>query len=91
MQKRLECKIKGRVQLVMFRDFVKRNAVKLGIVGTVQNTRDGSVWVIAEGEEERLNKLLGLLQKGSILARVDIVKEKWVKPSGEFSSFKIVY
>jgi acylphosphatase len=91
MQKRLECKIEGLVQLVMFRDFVNRNATKLGLGGIVQNMKDGSVYVIAEGEEEKLRKLLVLLQKGPIFARVEDVQEKWVEPIGEFSSFNIVY
>jgi len=91
MQKRLECKIEGRVQLVMFRDFVGRNAIKLGLVGTVQNMEDGSVYMVAEGEEEKLSELLGFLQKGPILARVEAVQEKWAEPTGEFSSFNIAY
>jgi len=91
MQKRLECKIEGRVQLVMFRDFAKRKAAKLGLVGVAQNMKDGSVYVVAEGEEARLMEMLALLHKGSVLARVDSIEEKWMKPTGGFSSFKIVY
>jgi len=91
MKKRLECKIYGRVQMVMFRDFTRRNAVKLALVGTVQNLDDGSVYVVSEGEEKNLRKLLKLLKKGPIFAKVKEVKEYWVEPIGGLSGFNIVY
>ena len=58
MKKRLECRITGRVQLVMFRDFTQRKASSLGLFGTVENKKDGSVVVVAEGEESKLEQLL---------------------------------
>lgn len=91
MNKRLECVVSGRVQLVMYRDFVKRNARALGIQGAVQNNSDGTVYVLAEGSEEKLLQLLELLHKGSIFSRVDEVQEKWKEPSGIFKGFEIVY
>lgn len=91
MQKRLESVVSGRVQLVMFRDFVTRNACKLGLVGTVRNNPDGTVSVIAEGEEPKLNELLTLIHKGSILSRVDGVTEKWSDPLGGYKKFVILY
>ncbi len=91
MKKRLECRITGRVQLVMFRDFTQRKASSLGLFGTVQNKKDGSVVVVAEGEESKLEQLLLLLRRGSLLSRVDSVKEKWGEFTGDFSDFNIVY
>ena len=91
MQKRLECQVFGRVQMVMFRDFVKRYARALGITGTVKNNIDGSVSIVAEGEESVLRELLARANRGSIFARVDCVKEKWSAPLGEFKSFDILY
>jgi len=91
MQKRLECNITGRVQMVMFRDFTRRKAIGLGITGTVQNLNDGSVQVVAEGEEEKLHELLTLLHKGPTFARVDGLKEDWMEPTREFSDFSITY
>jgi len=91
MQKRLECEVFGRVQLVMFRDFVQRKARARGIVGTVRNNPDGSVSVRAEGDEGKLRELLELIHRGSILARVDRVGEAWAGPLGEFKSFDILY
>lgn len=91
MQKRLECQVFGRVQMVMFRDFVKRAARARGIAGTVKNNLDGSVSVVAEGEDLVLRELLALIHQGSIFARVDRVEEKWSAPLGEFKSFDILY
>ena len=91
MEKRLECQVFGRVQLVMFRDFVTRKARGRGIVGTVKNNPDGSVSVVAQGSEEKLQELLALIHKGSLLSHVDRVNEKWLEPLGKFKFFDILY
>jgi acylphosphatase len=91
MKKRLEATITGRVQMVMYRDYAQRKASKLGLVGTVQNLDDGSVAVVAEGDEEKLEDFIKYLNKGSILSKVKNVRITWGEVSGEFSQFKIVY
>lgn len=91
MQKRLESQISGRVQMVMFRDFVTRKARGLGLVGTVRNNPDGTVSVVAEGEEAKLNDLLVHLHKGPVLSRVDAVTEKWSESLGGYKNFDILY
>ena len=91
MQKRLESLVSGRVQMMMFRDFVTRNARSIGLVGTVRNNPDGTVSVVAEGDEIKLNKLLAIIRKGSLLARVDEATEKWSEPLGNFKNFDILY
>ena len=58
MQKEIEVIIRGRVQMVMFRDFTKRKAGSLGLTGTVKNLKDGSVCVVAQGDEDKLNKFI---------------------------------
>lgn len=77
--------------MVMYRDFAQRKARGLGLVGTVQNLPDGSVAVIAEGEEETLKKFIALLRKGSVFAKVEGVETKWVETTGEFKRFTIIY
>ena len=91
MKEKIECKITGRVQMVMFRDFVQRKASKLGLFGYVKNQKDGSVYVLAEGEEESLEKLIKLLQKGPVLAKVKKVDVCRLPYTGECSDFKIKY
>jgi acylphosphatase len=77
--------------MVMYRDFAQRKARGLGVVGTVQNLPDGSVAVVAEGEEETLKKYIALLHKGSIFAKVEGVETKWGETKSEFRRFEIVY
>lgn len=91
MKKRVECKITGRVQMVMFRDFTKRAARRLGLVGWVKNNPDKSVSVAAEGEEEALRAFLKKLEKGPLLSRVDQVQAAWKEARGDFSRFDIVF
>lgn len=89
--KRLECRVAGRVQGIMYRDFARRNAKRRGIFGTVQNLSDGTVAVIAEGDETKLGDFLLVLRKGPALARVDSVETKWSEATGTLTDFKIVY
>ena len=91
MNKHIEATITGRVQLVMYRDFAHRKARSLGIVGSVQNQKDGSVSIVAEGEESRLNQFITLLNKGPVLSKVKNVNVNWGEPLGTFSDFLIVY
>ncbi len=91
MKKEIRCTITGRVQMVMFRDFVARKAHAFDLSGTVQNRDDGSVRVIAQGEEENLTQLITYLHKGPFLARVARVDVEWREPSEMFQGFKILY
>jgi acylphosphatase len=91
MNRRLEVIVHGRVQLVMYRDFVQRKASALGLTGEVKNLSDGTVRVIAEGEQAKLEKLLAKLHEGSILSRVDGVDASWGTAEGNYTKFKIAY
>lgn len=91
MIKRLEARIFGRVQMVMFRDFVKRGARRLQLSGWVKNNPDGTVSVVAEGGEVSLRKLLLRIQEGSMLSRVDRVEEGWKKAEDLKGEFYIHY
>jgi acylphosphatase len=87
----IEAIVRGRVQMVMYRDFAQRKAKKLGLVGAVQNLSDGTVRVVAVGNEERLKQYIEYLQKGPVLSRVDKVDVQWIEPSAKYTSFDIVY
>ena len=91
MVKEIECRVAGKVQVVMFRDFVHRKARSLNIVGEVENMDDRSVRVLAQGEEVNLEKLIEHLHKGPFLARVVRVDVVWREPQDQFAYFKIVY
>jgi acylphosphatase len=91
MLKEIKCIITGKVQAVLFRDFTRENAASLGLAGEVENLSDGSVRVIAQGDEGKLKELIGLLKEGSRFARVDDVMVEWRKPSEKFEGFNVRY
>lgn len=90
MKEELHCIVSGRVQMVMFRDFVTRKARRLRLVGFVQNKLDGTVEVVAQGPRESLEKLLTLLHRGSLLSHVSHVTHEWRNPVHHFDSFRLV-
>lgn len=89
--KRILCRVTGRVQMVMYRDFSKRKAHKLGLCGFSHNESDGSVMVVAEGSHELLERYIAYLRKGSILSHVENVQVEWKEATGEFTDFNIQY
>ncbi|MFH1461113.1 MAG: acylphosphatase [Patescibacteria group bacterium] len=91
MNKQVQLKIYGRVQMVLYRDSARRQAKKLGLVGWVMNQDDNTVEIIAEGEEENLKKLIKWCYNGPMLARVDKINVKWSEPTGQFNDFEIKY
>ena len=87
--KRLQIIVRGRVQGVFFRASTQREARRLGLTGWVMNRRDGSVEVVAEGDEGLLRELLAYCQRGPSAARVEKVDVRWRKYAGEFADFRI--
>lgn len=85
----MECRVTGRVQMVMYRDFAQRKARKLGLLGFVRNNDDGSVTVVAEGVREKLDAYIAYLHKGSVFACVDNVEVEWKSATGEYTTFYI--
>jgi acylphosphatase len=83
-----EMTVEGRVQGVGYRDYVRRRASGLGLVGYVMNLKDGRVRVHAEGEREVIEELMRLLDKGPPLSRVDRVAVRWLLPGRRYSEFE---
>lgn len=81
----------GRVQGVFFRAFVEEHAQQLGLKGYVRNLPSGNVEVVAEGQRERVEKLVGYLKMGPPAARVSRVKTVWSEYTGSYSRFKVRY
>ncbi len=78
MRKRLHAVVQGQVQMVGFRYFVVDEAQALGLTGWVRNGNDGeTVEVVAEGPEERLERLEAALHQGPRLALVEAVEVRW--------------
>lgn len=83
--------VKGRVQMVMYRDFVKRGARSLGLTGWVRNLSDGTVEIVAQGATDALEKLVIRMKKGSFLSRVDGVETEWRHPRETYTVFTISF
>jgi acylphosphatase len=87
----LRATVSGRVQGVFFRAFVESHALDLRLTGYVRNRPDGTVEVVAEGERQRLEKLVEYLGKGPPPARVAGVKTDWSEYHGIYRGFRIAF
>ncbi|MBI2610599.1 acylphosphatase [Candidatus Kaiserbacteria bacterium] len=87
----VRCIVKGKVQGVLYRDFVAKHARHLALTGFVRNTPDFSVEVVAQGYRDKLEKLIEHLRKGPFLARVSDIDVEWRSPLQEFDSFDVVF
>ena len=91
MADRLHLMIKGDVQGVFFRDFVKKQSKFLNLKGWVRNTPEGNVEVVAEGGRENLLRLSEKCIRGPIIAKVEKIDLQWENPTGAFNDFEIRY
>jgi len=91
MKTALKAKVSGRVQGVFYRSFTVGEARKLGLIGYVRNSPDGSVEVYAEGDRDRLEELVKRLRAGPPAATVESVDTEWLEQTGQFTGFKTAY
>jgi acylphosphatase/gas vesicle protein len=90
--KRFEIIVKGNVQKVGYRDYVEEVARKLGIVGFVENVKDGTVRIVCETDEETVKKFIHEINIKKGLIEVEDVQIKSVGiATGEFKYFEIKY
>ncbi len=89
MFKRLHITVHGRVQGVFFRTSSQKRAIELGLTGFVRNDAGGSVSILAQGPEERLQALLDWCYTGPRWSKVEQVKFKWQEATEEFKDFEI--
>ncbi|MGM0449580.1 MAG: acylphosphatase [Pseudomonadota bacterium] len=69
-------RIEGRVQGVSFRDSTRIQAQRLGVTGYARNQSDGSVEVLACGDEGAVNQLVEWLHQGPPAASVSRVETR---------------
>jgi acylphosphatase len=84
---RLTIWVRGRVQGVGFRWWVRRNALELGLIGMAENLVDGRVKIVAEGARDRLTELLGRFESAGTPGHVAGVTHRWDKVRGGFTGF----
>ncbi|MFD0691238.1 acylphosphatase [Actinomadura fibrosa] len=97
---RLTAWVRGHVQGVGFRWWVRSRALELGLTGSAANLPDGRVEVVAEGPRGKAERLLELLDGGAARGRalpagvparpgrVTGVAERWSEPRGGASGFQ---
>lgn len=81
--------VRGRVQGVGFRAFVRRVARAEGLEGWVRNLPDGTVECVARGSVEALDRLRIQLRQGPIGSRVVGLEESEVAGEGLSETFAI--
>lgn len=82
--------VKGRVQGVGFRAHVEYSARQIGgLRGWVRNVGYDTVEAIAEGEREKVERLIEAMKQGPRSSRVDESKVEWETPTGEFQGFGV--
>jgi acylphosphatase len=80
--------ITGRVQGVFFRKNAKQKATEFKINGWVKNTPGDKVEILAQGNEENLNKFIAWCKQGpqkAIVENLEVVKKQADNNLKEFS------
>lgn len=88
--KEIYCKIYGNVQNVTFRQFAQKKAFDFKVNGTVQNSDDGSVEVVAQGREEDLRFFLEAISVGPEEAEVESLNVQWGPAQEPMNGFQIL-
>jgi len=80
----------GKVQGVGFRMYTQSQAKELGVMGFVQNLDDGTVRIMAAGEDDKVDALIDWAKSGSPPAEVENLETEVMEyQQGEFDGFEI--
>lgn len=88
-ESRIVVVVRGRVQGVGYRWFVRREAERRGVRGWVANLPDGGVEVVAEADERVLDAFVERLRDGPPGASVRDVEVRTEPPRGGLGTFEI--
>lgn len=87
---RIHMWVTGRVQGVGFRAHVEYHARQIGaITGWVRNVGYDVVEVVAEGDQDSVQKFIGFVKQGPVGAIVNELRLEDETPTGEFSDFSV--
>jgi acylphosphatase len=81
---------RGVVQGVFFRANIERKAKELRLNGYIKNLNDGSVEIIAEGDIEKIKKLIEFCKSSPGISKVMNISVNYKKIEG-FKNFEIKY
>jgi acylphosphatase len=86
-------RIRGRVQGVGYRAFVRDHATRLRLRGWTRNRTDGSVEVLLAGDRAAASALIAVLRRGPAGARVVDLLEREAAPdalAGASDGFEVL-
>jgi len=86
---RLSAWVRGRVQGVGFRYWVRSRARDLGLHGSAVNLLDGRVAVVVEGPRAACEALLAALGSDDAPGYVGAIVHSWDEPVGEPDGFRL--
>ena len=81
-EERLTAWVRGQVQGVGMRWWIRSRALELGLAGWARNLDDGRVEVVAEGARGALESLLSALTGPGTPGRVNGVTHRWSEAGG---------
>ena len=84
---RMTAWVRGRVQAVGYRWFVRSEALAAGLVGSATNLMDGRVEVVVEGQEPACQALLAALDGPRAPGRPTGVSVRWAEARGNLRGF----
>ena len=76
MKKAVRLYIKGTVQGIFFRQFIKENAERNDVRGFVRNLEDGRVEIFMEGNIENVDKMIESCKKGPKHSKINNVETR---------------
>jgi len=86
-QARLTAWVRGRVQGVGFRWWVRSMGLELGLLGVAENLIDGRVKVVVEGNRDSCMALLERLEAPGAPGHVVQVTHRWDEARGGLAGF----
>ena len=84
-------KIHGKVQGVGYRFFATRVARRLGLKGSIQNQRDGSIEAVVEGEKKTIDDWIEELKEGPRYAEVTKIDQETKDFTGRLGDFDVKF
>jgi acylphosphatase len=87
---RARLRIRGRVQGVFYRASARNRARQLGLTGHAENLDDGSVEIVAEGDEAKIDEFIAWCRVGPPGARVSDLEVRREPATGEFRGFDVL-
>lgn len=82
--------VQGQVQGVGFRATVRHHAMRLGLLGTTRNLRDGTVEIHVQGPQEKVSDLFRELHKEFGAGYISSILQEETSSNKSYDGFRII-